>query len=838
MAFAKVKMMTLKVILVALWATSISATSPDNFGFLDLEELENLQYSISIESAPIRMGDPMGVPKKEAAEGAFGNTLGKLLGVDNLDSLNGLQIGGTEAQPEDDPNSYITMPIINKFGQRYQCMLPKTSLEMDSSKDEEGKEENEKVAEDKPIEIKELLEPMAKGACLFKTRDWWTYEFCYGQEIRQYHMEDNKPSGAIMSLGKYDHDYEWNSEKKESATEGIVQSHHSQFYTNGSVCDLTGKLRKSEVRFICGSNHAMDSILMVDEPQSCEYVIKVVTNKVCAFPQLKPKPTKKPKEILCAPVLSEEQYEKYQAFQKEQARLEEIKVAKKRQEEKDRMIKILGHDQDLSSIDADSEEGYKQLQKMMQEKMTEKLMSQLETIFADEDILNGGALGGPGSFAVRNFYADDLFGEDLIQRREGVGATKADFLKMVEDVARKRKRSNIEKRIRDAIDVDREVQENSGIKKLEVREPVENRVLDIDEQEAEEMRLEEGALDDLEMERKVRSDVVGQKEMMDELKKSYSELDQGTKDLVRAVTESDEFEKELENGIKDIIKESEQELGAQMDNAETGELLAEHKDQIRTLLNQLDEAEAKLARVNKDIDKVQNFIEEREQEMVDVAKEDDDDVFPEDEIYDEELPASLKRDGKRSVKKELRDEDVEEMVAEKAEHLSPIQDGATSDNIKVKVTDINSAVSGLDGTASNLKVTKRLEGMIKEKLTKSGIDTGGRQIEVKLVTSTVDLGDLGQALQGGGAGGGEMTGEEQQQFQNMVYNLMTGNTAGFQDIDHQRKSERNYKFSWDETLLDKTKQSVESSDASQPTTSPESTDSDPETTSKEPKDEL
>ena len=119
-----------------------------------------------------------------------------------------------------------------------------------------------------------------------------------------------------MSLGRYDHDYEWNETTEAEKANGLAHSHHSQFYTNGSLCDLTGKLRRTEVRFICGAGHVMDTIMMVDEPLSCEYVLKVVTNKVCAFPQLKPKPAKKPKEIQCAPVLSDEQYEKYQAFQK------------------------------------------------------------------------------------------------------------------------------------------------------------------------------------------------------------------------------------------------------------------------------------------------------------------------------------------------------------------------------------------------------------------------------------------------------------------------------------------------------------------------------------------
>jgi hypothetical protein len=66
-------------------------------------------------------------------------------------------------------------------------------------------------------------------------------------------------------------------------------------------------------------------------------------------------------------------------------------------------------------------------------------------------------------------------------------------------------------------------------------------------------------------------------------------------------------------------------------------------------------------------------------------------------------------------------------------------------------------------------------------LTKAGLDTGGRQIEVKLVTTTSLGGFDGfggetdgkslAALTGAGADK-EISDEEQQQFQNMIYNLM------------------------------------------------------------------
>ena len=51
-------------------------------------------------------------------------------------------------------------------------------------------------------------------------------------------------------MGYYDHDLEWpelNPEETEDERQATLR-HHKQFYTNGSKCDLTGDLRKTEVR--------------------------------------------------------------------------------------------------------------------------------------------------------------------------------------------------------------------------------------------------------------------------------------------------------------------------------------------------------------------------------------------------------------------------------------------------------------------------------------------------------------------------------------------------------------------------------------------------------------
>ena len=142
---------------------------------------------------------------------------------------------------------------------------------------------------------------------------------------------DGKPIGVIQILGHYDSDYEWDDgdaaidqahqqEMPSSAAAGLGQRerrYHSQFYKNGTECDLTGQMRSAEVRFECDPSDAgHDAIVSIEEPQSCEYVLTVATIRVCDVEQLKPTPTEKPKEIKCSPALTAEEYEKYLKYGK------------------------------------------------------------------------------------------------------------------------------------------------------------------------------------------------------------------------------------------------------------------------------------------------------------------------------------------------------------------------------------------------------------------------------------------------------------------------------------------------------------------------------------------
>lgn len=235
-----------------------------------------------------------------------------------------------------------SVQLKSKFGQQYQCSFP------DHNEQEKLNEEVEKVAME--AGIPELLRPLGKRPCLFKTKDWWSYEFCYGRYIRQYHMEDQKPVGDIIYLGYFESEYNWENTTEEEITlrkKHEQNRYHSQRYVNGTKCDLNGEGRKTEVRFMCEEGNG-DFISQIDEPETCVYVLTVYTATICHHPYLKAPTPSKPISITCNPVLAQEQYDAY---------LEHIQSeGKQKKMEKEKLLEgenteLPGNEKELTSVD-------------------------------------------------------------------------------------------------------------------------------------------------------------------------------------------------------------------------------------------------------------------------------------------------------------------------------------------------------------------------------------------------------------------------------------------------------------------------------------------------------
>jgi protein OS-9 len=147
-------------------------------GHLDVEELEKLHYAIEIDGKPVK--------------------------------INGDGNGATEAG-----GGGAIVPIVNKFGQRYHCRMPK-GIEMEKT-DREGTDlesgdedlaaagggvgnGKEKAVLTTKEKIQRMLVPLRTSGCLVRTKDWWTYELCIGRTIKQYHAEGND---KIMPVFRY-----------------------------------------------------------------------------------------------------------------------------------------------------------------------------------------------------------------------------------------------------------------------------------------------------------------------------------------------------------------------------------------------------------------------------------------------------------------------------------------------------------------------------------------------------------------------------------------------------------------------------------------------------------
>jgi len=311
-------MRVLVLLLLPLLASSYISS-----GVLDLHELHSVQYSIQMFDTPVS---------------------------------------------EDEHLEGLSTMMINKEGQKYRCSLPQV---------EETNDEQEKGSEEQVTDIASLLGPLSDGPCIMKTKEWWTYEICYSRDIKQYHIENEKPVGAIMILGVHSAGLDnW---------EPSNRTYQPQWYTNGSRCDLTGRSRQTELRFVCNEAASVEFIGDIFEPQSCEYTIVVHTAKLCNVPWLKPVAETTPLPIQCNPLLSGDQFNRYQLYQdKKKALATRLAEEQKRKAEEKAALQGTSQSSEIGALDG--------IFDFVGDNMADKLFSELNSML--DSALTGGAQTG------------------------------------------------------------------------------------------------------------------------------------------------------------------------------------------------------------------------------------------------------------------------------------------------------------------------------------------------------------------------------------------------------------------------------------------------------------
>ncbi|XP_045495294.1 endoplasmic reticulum lectin 1 isoform X1 [Colias croceus] len=121
--------------------------------------------------------------------------------------------------------------------------------------------------------------------CLDGGTGWWKYEFCYGRHVTQYHV-DRSGARTTLKLGEFDEraHLEWIKENRGKAPKPVeVRTSVSHFYSNGDICDQTGKPRQTEVKLKClenSSSPAQVSLYLL-EPRTCHYILGVESPLIC-----------------------------------------------------------------------------------------------------------------------------------------------------------------------------------------------------------------------------------------------------------------------------------------------------------------------------------------------------------------------------------------------------------------------------------------------------------------------------------------------------------------------------------------------------------------------------
>ncbi|CAB0016100.1 unnamed protein product [Nesidiocoris tenuis] len=194
------------------------------------------------------------------------------------------------------PETGETMVVTTSKKEKYQCVLP--------SIEEAEKENPEEYHGPNPIQ---LLAPMfLSTTCTTLLEPYWSYELCHGRSIRQYHEEREGKKMKIQeyTLGKWDAEktaalaaefnrIEFSGEPFHPPVkklDGVNLPYLQLNYTDGTICDLNGKPRQTNVLYGCFP-YGKSDIFIIRETSTCEYEAIVTSAELCKHPKYRPKLT-------------------------------------------------------------------------------------------------------------------------------------------------------------------------------------------------------------------------------------------------------------------------------------------------------------------------------------------------------------------------------------------------------------------------------------------------------------------------------------------------------------------------------------------------------------------
>ncbi|EPS31327.1 hypothetical protein PDE_06282 [Penicillium oxalicum 114-2] len=213
---------------------------------------------------------------------------------------------------------------------RLLCQIPRVPADETNvtagRTSQETDEKNELArATDRGLELLKELE----GKCMYYFSGWWSYSFCYRNQIKQFHarpagggvpsyppVED--PSTHSFILGRFQDDTSKDKENQQASTDVAElrtkggSRYLVQHLRGGTKCDLTGRDRKIEVQFHCHPQ-STDQIGWIKELTTCSYLMVIYTPRLCDDVAFLPPQQDEVHPIECREILHPEQVSEWEA---------------------------------------------------------------------------------------------------------------------------------------------------------------------------------------------------------------------------------------------------------------------------------------------------------------------------------------------------------------------------------------------------------------------------------------------------------------------------------------------------------------------------------------------
>jgi protein OS-9 len=197
-------------------------------------------------------------------------------------------------------DSQFKMEMTSHDGKKWMCVLPQISSS--ESSDKSSQENDRHHADPKTQPVEPLLAPLSH-TCIFRFEGWWTYEFCYGRHVKQFHQERTGRITMAYNLGlapttTLEDEEPTDESNTEKSTHYFGNGYYAVWYRGGTACDLIGNApRETEVRFYCSKTG--DTIVVeIQEPSTCRYVVRVDTPLICKHPKFQTS-EEPPHKIIC-----------------------------------------------------------------------------------------------------------------------------------------------------------------------------------------------------------------------------------------------------------------------------------------------------------------------------------------------------------------------------------------------------------------------------------------------------------------------------------------------------------------------------------------------------------